>query len=223
MSGIDCTCKEDRIALTAFAPMVLERFPSAPAGQIEAHVRDACIDLCTRSGWLERETVVHHIDCGINDWPLITNPDEVVVRVTQVLVDDVPLGKARSDHPGRGARCGHGNWLGNGVYWVEALDSPDASVHIDWTLGGHCERLTIRYQVAPTEDACFVDKRLFTEARRAISFGALSSLSDDSTNSTNRSLLYERKYKEAVASLRARRLAGRNGTHGHFSEIHLGV
>lgn len=217
--SVDCTCKEDRIGLSAFAPMVLERCPNAPAGQIETHVRDACIELCTKSGWLEREAVVQHIDCGIRDWPLITDPDEVVVRVTQVLIDDVPLGKARSDYAGRGAHCGHesGHWSRHGVYWVEALASPDASVHIDWHMGGHCEKLTIRYQVAPSEEACFVDKRLFTEARRAIAYGALSSLTDDN------SLLFERRFKEAVSSLRARRLAGRNGTHGQFNEIHLGV
>jgi len=214
---IDCACTEDLVALDKFAPMVLERFPAAPMGQIETHVRDACIELCIHSGWLEREALVCPVDCGVSDWPLVTSTDEVVVRVTQVLIDDVPLQAMRSDYPGR-ALHGHG-LHGHGVYWVEALASPDASVHIDWCAGSGCERLTVRYQVAPSEGACMVDKRLFTEARRAIAFGALSSLVDD----TNKSLLFERRFKEAVASLRARRLSGRSGSHGNFSPISMGI
>lgn len=204
------------IGLSSFAPSVLERFPMAPMGQIELHVRDACIELCKKSGWLEREVVIDATH-GIRDWPLITDENEEVIRVTQVLLGDRVLKPMRSDYAGR-AHGHHCRFDGVGVYWVEALETPDATVHIDVMPDSCHHKLTVRFQVAPTADACLVDKRLLSE-RKGIAYGALVTLVDDS----HKSMLFERRFREHISSLRARRLTGRAGSHGHFKQIDIGI
>lgn len=215
---IDCSCKADMVDLRDFTPKVLEKFPTAPLGMVESHVRDACIVLCQKSGYLEREASIHV--SGVRDFPLITDENEVVVRVTQVLLDGVPLRPTRSDNPKRAQHAC--STLGNaafGEFWVEALDTPDASVHIDALECGCHGHLTVRYQVAPSGDACKVDRRLLTEARQAVVYGALMTLVDD----TNKSMLHERRFKDAISDLRRRKQRGRNGSHGFFKPIDTGI
>lgn len=213
---IDCTCQGDTADLKEFAPVVLERFPTAPLAMMETHIRDACIEFCQRTKWLEREVEI----CaeGLRDFPIIADPNEILVNVTQVLLDGIPLSPSRANNPKRAADSCHMYYGRRGEFWVEALDTPDASVHIDIE-NCHCNsRLTVRYCVAPSQDACKVDRRLFNEAKRIIAYGALMGLTDD-----NKSLLYERRFRDGITSFRARRLTGRSGSHGYFKPIETGV
>lgn len=213
---IDCTCKGDTADLKEFAPMVLERFPTAPLAMMETHLRDSAIEFCQKSKWLQREVTV----CteGLRDFPILVDANEVLVNVSQVLLDGIPLTPSRDTNPKRAADCCHMYYGREGEYWVEALDTPDASLHID-VQECHCDqKLTIRYSVAPSIEACKVDRRLLTEAKRIIAYGALMSLTDDT-----KSMLYERRFREGILSFRARRLSGRSGSHGHFKPIETGV
>lgn len=213
----DCTCPPDLVDIKQFAPLVLERFPHAPRAQIETHVREAAIEFCQKTKWLERDAVIH--THGARDFPIIVSDDEVVVNVTQVLLDGIPLVKSRDNNPLRARNDCHGSAGLRGVYWVEALETPDASVHFVPGYDTHCDAiLTVRYSIAPSESACKLDRRLLTEAKRVITNGALMYLLDD-----NKSMLYERRFREGINSFRARRLSGRTGSHGYFTPIDTGV
>lgn len=192
----------------ALLPRVYAGAPGVPETAAESYLRDAAIQFCEQSGWLQRDTRFPTA-CGMQVYPLLPADCERVMRVQRVWLGHRPFNERYED----------------GLQFaVDAIDTPDAAIVVGCELDG-CEPLNVRYIAVPVHDACVIDARLIEEWGQTLVEGALSDLTmlpDQPFTNPAMAAIYARKFEDDVRRARVRRITGRKGGQGGVQSMTTG-
>jgi hypothetical protein len=182
--------------------------PGVPETAAEHYLRDAAIQFCEATGWLQRD-VRFPTASGLCVYPLLPSECERVIRVQRVWF----------------GHCRYNNWHGDGItFAVDAIDTPDAVVVLDAEPDG-CEPLNVRYIAAPVRNACRIDGRLVEEWGQTLVAGALSTLAllpDQPFSNPALATIHARTFDEDVRRARVRRITERKGGQGGVQSMTTG-
>jgi hypothetical protein len=189
-------------------PRVYAGAPGVPETAAEHYLREAAIQFCEQSGWLQRDTRFPTA-CGMQVYPLFPADCERVMRVQRVWLGEKRFNDRYDD----------------GIpFAVDAIDTPDVAVVIDNMLDG-CEPLNARYIAVPVHNACVIDARLIEEWGRTLVYGALADLCmlpDQPFSSPALAAIYSRQFEDDVRRARVRRITGRKGGQGGVQSMTTG-
>lgn len=196
------------VGFDALLPRLFAATPGLPETAAEHYLRDAAIQFCEQSGWLQRDTRFPAV-CGMQVYPLFPADCERVMRVQRVW-----LGERRFNER-----------YDNGLpFAVDAIDTPDAAVVIDDMVDG-CEPLNARYVAVPVHNACVIDARLIEEWERTLVDGALADLCmlpDQPFSNPAMAAVYAKHFDDDVRRARVRRITGRKGGQGGVESMTTG-
>lgn len=192
----------------ALLPRVFAGAPGLPETAAEHYLREAAIQFCEQSGWLQRDTRFPTA-CGMRVYPLLPAECERVMRVQRVWFGHRP----------------YDDFCDDGVpFAVDAIDTSDAAVVLAEESDG-CEPLNARYIAVPVHDACVIDARLIEEWGRTLIDGALADLCmlpDQPFSSPALAAVYARQFENDVRRARVRRITGRKGGAGGVQSMTIG-
>lgn len=153
----------DTIALSEFVPEVAVVAAGAPADMLESYIRQSAIDFTTRAQVLMRDSVID-LQAGVDEYPIRVSPDEQIVSMQY-------MGPERSacDCPpysacGVPARCGG----------VATFKAPDRVILSQRPISDAPSALWVRVSVAPSRDACSIDRVLYDRYHEGVVNGALA-------------------------------------------------
>lgn len=169
------------------------------------YVRQAIIDLCERSQVLVRAVDID-VQCGIEDYPIEVDEDERVVSIQRICVGTQECTSSvvlRSSEP-----CNTGCTIHSHAIWFV----PPDTLHIR-PIPKQDKESAIRVfvAVAPTRDACTVDRIFYERYHEAVINGALARLYLAKTTPWHDRQLAEyhrRLFDNGVASAGMDRLTG---------------
>lgn len=196
------------VGFDALLPRLFAAAPGLPETAAEHYLRDAAIQFCEQSGWLQRDTRFPVV-CGTETYPLLPADCERVMRVQRVWPGHTPFNT---------------RWDDGISFGVDAIDTFDAAVVIEDPLDEDAP-LNVRYIAVPMHDACVIDERLIAEWGQTLVEGALSDLCmlpDQPFSNSAQAAIYARLFEEDVRRARVRRITGRKGGRGGVQSMTTG-
>jgi len=194
----------ETVPLSNFTPEVIVATGDIPSDMAESYIRQAVIDFAHRSQVVRRKLWVDLQAC-VGDYLIEPPKCEQIVSIQRICGGDGCLSFTPiADEP----CCAYLPCCGGGVVWFV----PPYTINIDPTpVNDVCRALFVDASVAPSRDACEVDRIYYDRFHEAIINGALYRLfliKGTAWYDPNVALAYKGLYDTSVAAGGVERLMG---------------
>jgi hypothetical protein len=157
-----------------FYPYILPSVPGALESLVDQHIRDICLDFCTKTLIVQKTLDPVETEVGVADYDLAPPADMRVHLVLQAWLDRRELSAFNADSPH--AQVGLFNAAFNDNGYITGLVRNDDLTFTLNAIPTEVQTITMRAALKPTRDAETVDDLLFNDYAFEIGQGVLSRL-----------------------------------------------
>lgn len=163
------------VSYEQFLPEVVQYVPDVPEFVAINAIRNACIEFCERSRYLQIDIPAFDLVAGQKTYPIVTPDGTKFVLPEVTYYKEVLLIPQSNDELARIYRMADWRGVQGAPAYITRLVAPEIQI-VPWPTFSDPASLKLRISIAPTRDSTEVDSEIYEQFLEVIGYGARARL-----------------------------------------------